>query len=822
MTSDPVETAPVNIIAQVALDGSLFSFDQLYSYRLPTGAAPRPGCRVLVPFGQGNITRIGMIFSLESGPAEGLKTVLRLLEEEPVLNEEMLRLAIWLKERTFCTYFDAVRLMLPAGINLRLKATYHIAESVTPATLSPLTGEEAAVAAFLLEHRRSPVEREKLLKTLGLSGDSDAPEALCKKGILYRADEAVRRMGDATVRMVRLTEAGRDYTGKLTKGQKAVLELLRQVETASVKELSYFLGITQSVALNLAKKGLTELYQLEVYRTPQAEAKADPVQITLTQEQQTAYDTLLADYRSGAGKTALLYGVTGAGKTQVFLKLADTVVAEGKGVIVMVPEISLTPQALGIFRRRYGNRVAVFHSAMSLGQRMDEWKRVKKGEAVVAIGTRSAIFAPFEQLGLIIMDEEQESTYKSEQSPRFMTKDVARFRAVHHGGLLLLASATPSLETFAAAKVGRYTLCTLRNRYGRAVLPTVHTVDMQSQMMGGNPSPFSEFLLESLRQSLECKEQAILLLNRRGHNTYVSCRSCGHVMTCPNCSISMTYHSANKRLMCHYCGFSQPYTDTCPACGQQHIRYAGIGTQRAEEELAARFPDARILRMDADTIMVRTAYAEKFEAFGRGEYDILLGTQMVAKGLDFPRVTLVGVLNADASLYSDDYRATERTFSLLTQVVGRSGRGDSPGLAIVQTTQPENTVIELARRQDYDAFFAGELAARKLMIYPPYCDICQLGILAPKGSDAKAGSEALLAGIHALCEGDFSDVKIMALGPAPASVPLVAGRYRYRLLLKCKNNARFREMLRTALLEFSGHAGHGVTAFADMNPYNIL
>lgn len=814
-----METAQV---ASVAIEGTTYFYDKLYAYLLPSDCAGAAGCRVLVPFGRGNRKRQGIIMKL--APAENvekLKPILRLLDEKPLLSQEMLQLAAYLKEHTFCTYFDALKLMLPAGINLRITTAYRLASGVQAEQLETLSGDAYTAAAYLYKSGAT-VERERLLQVLGLCADSDLPDQLVQQGIFVRTDEAIRRMGDATIRMVRPVQT--DEPGKLTAKQQSVLDLLYEVGTASVKELCYFTGVTAAVITALEKKGLVEFFEQEVYRNPYANTcPGKASEIRLTDSQQSAYDTLLEKYQSGSGGAALLYGVTGSGKTSVFLKMADKVAQEGRGVIVMVPEISLTPQTLEIFHRRYGGKVAVFHSAMSLGQRMDEWKRVKNGDAIIAVGTRSAVFAPFDDLGLIIMDEEQEHTYKSESSPRFHARDVARFRTAQHKGLLILASATPSIESFSAAEKGRYTLCRLDKRYGNAILPEVVVVDMREELLRGSTGALSGYLEEKLHETLEKKQQAILLLNRRGHNTFVSCRACGHVITCPNCSISMTYHSANRRLMCHYCGYSVEFTTVCPECGQEHMRYSGLGTQKAEEELKLKFPDARVLRMDADSTMTKGAYEEKLTAFSRGEYDIMLGTQMVAKGLNFPAVTLVGVLSADRSLYSEDYRSFERTFSLLTQVVGRSGRGDMPGTAVIQTVNPESSVILLSKEQDYDAFYKQELLARRLMIYPPYCDICQLGFTAEVREDAERAANVMLRLIRSLGENEYPQVKMIILGPAVAGVPRVAGKYRYRMIIKCKDNADFRNLLSRALLAYNKtNEGKSASIFADMNPEGIL
>ncbi|MBQ2319653.1 MAG: primosomal protein N', partial [Clostridia bacterium] len=572
---------------------------------------------------------------------------------------------------------------------------------------------------------------------------------------------------------------------------------------ASVKEICYFTGVTAAVVTNLERKGIVEFFDEEVYRTfLDTDRPEDKREILLTDEQKSAYDRLINIYNSGKGGAALLYGVTGSGKTQVFLRLVDQVTASGKQAIVMVPEISLTPQTLSLFHNRYGGKIAVFHSAMSMGQRMDEWKRVKRGEAIVAIGTRSAIFAPFNNLGLVIIDEEQEHTYKSESSPRYHARDAARFRCAENKALLLLASATPSIETFTAAVNGRYELCKLTKRYGNAKLPTVETVDMNAEIQSGNKSMLSRTLVERLKENIENGKQSIILLNRRGHNTFVSCGGCGEVASCPNCSISLTYHSANNRLMCHYCGYSMPFTEKCANCGNEHIRYSGAGTQRVEQELQLYLPEARILRVDADSTMARSSFEKMLGDFGKKKYDIMLGTQMVAKGLDFSNVTLVGVLGADGLLYSDDYRCFERAFSLLTQVVGRSGRGENKGTALIQTVTPDNTVIGFAAEQDYDKFYEQEILTRKIMIYPPYCELCLVGFVGENKEEVRASATAFFDRIRSLNERTYTSVKMIILGPSQASIPRVGGKYRYRIIIKTKNTSDFRKIISTALKDF--------------------
>ena len=487
----------------------------------------------------------------------------------------------------------------------------------------------------------------------------------------------------------------------------------------------------------------------------------------------------------------------------------------------MVPEISLTPQMMSLFLNQYGSRVAVLHSALSMGERMDEWKRIKRGDAQIVVGTRSAVFAPCSRLGLIVMDEEQEHTYKSESSPRYHAREVAKFRCARHGALLLLTSATPSVESYHAAMAGRYGLCRLTSRYGDAQLPEVEVVDMRAE--SAEEGILSGRLQAEMTACLEEGRQVILLLNRRGYNTFVSCRSCGHVVTCPSCSISMTYHHANRRLVCHYCGHMQEAVRVCPECGSEKIRYAGLGTQRVEQKIAELFPGEKILRMDTDTTMSRFAYEKKFNQFAAGQYSIMIGTQMVAKGLDFPNVGLVGVLSADQALYGDDYRCFETTFSLLTQVIGRAGRRDVAGRAIIQTYTPENYVIDLASRQDYDGFYAMEIAARKMMKYPPYADLCLFGFVGQSEEEVREAALRFLRLLRETATAEYPDVPLIALDPTPATVAKVAGKYRYKVLVKTVASARCRRMIGGLLTIFGQRKENGrVTVFADMNPAGML
>lgn len=782
------------LVADIILEQTAFSYDKPYGYLVPENLldAVKPGCRVVVPFGKGNTGRQGMVLSLNETKEEiAYKSIERVLDAEPVLSEEMLKLCEWMHERYFCTYFDAVKTLLPSGMSFTVREVFSRGEEPLPPDVAFLeeyfSQNETATRSLLLE--AFPQLSDRILNRLVADGS------------LQKDAAANRKMGDSTVKSVRLAVSLEELDNfKLTPRQREIAELAAELGTASVKEITYFTGVSQSVINTLHKRGVIELFEKEVYRSPVKDVKATEVkEIILSEEQSAAYTTLQELYASNKGEAALLYGVTGSGKTSVFLKMVDKAVEENKGVIIMVPEISLTPQTVAIFGNRYGNKIALFHSAMSLGQRMDEWKRVSRGEAIIAIGTRSAIFAPVKNLSLIIIDEEQEHTYKSEKSPRFHARDLAKFRAVYNSALLIMASATPSMESYTAAKLGKYTLCRLPKRYGNAVLPEVRTVDMRLELREGNPSPLSRELKYSINDALQNGKQAIVLLNRRGHNTYVSCPTCGYVATCPSCSVSMTYHSANRRLMCHYCGYSEEAAKKCPSCAVGDLRFMGVGTQKIEEELKATFPEASVLRMDADSTVSKDSYRDYLTAFAEGKYDIMLGTQMVAKGLNFPNVTVVGVIGADSAANSSDYRSFERSFSLLTQVFGRAGRGDSKGLAIIQTTDPESNLIRLAAEQDYDTFYNQEIAVRQMMIYPPYCELAQVVVQSTERELAETTAKTVFDNVLKLVGAEFSEVKVNVLGPSPAAMPKVNNKYRYRLIIKAKNSKAFRDMLRRAI-----------------------
>jgi primosomal protein N' (replication factor Y) len=754
---------------------------------------------------------VGLILSLTEGePGAGTKPIISVIDNEPLVGEEMLGLIRWLKKTTFCTYFDAYRSMVPGGFSVKAAVHYRPA-GIDPAECG-LTDEETEVYVKLLK-----AEKQKDIDSLLIPpGAASAAEkkrikaltaSLCDKGAVEEEAVFTRAVGDASEQNVTLTQEFRsseneELREKLSVKQKTVVSLLEEYTAASVGELCYMAGCTRAVVKRLAEKGVVRIYSVEVMRkaTEDADERRDPASIELNGEQTAAYDGIMSLINAEKPAGALLYGVTGSGKTAVFFRVIDSVLKAGKTAIMLVPEISLTPQMVKRFKLCFGDGIALLHSSLSLGQRADEFKRIRSGEAKIVIGTRSAVFAPLENIGVIILDEEGERTYKSDMSPRYHARDVAVQRCGYHNCLMLLASATPSIESFFFAKeVGRFSLFEMKQRYANATLPDVEILDMQSEEHAGAGSLFSAKLANAVGETLSRGEQAILLLNRRGFTTYMSCMVCREPISCPNCSLPLTYHKKNDRLMCHYCGYSISVPDKCPKCGDTHLRQSGAGTQRIEDELSKLFPQARLLRMDADTTFTRGAYEESFTAFERGEYDIMLGTQMIAKGLNFPNVTLVGIISIDKALFTGDFRSYERTFSLITQVAGRSGRGDKPGRAFIQTYVPDHYVINLAAEQNYDEFFVQESALRKALLYPPYCDICAVSFSSIMESRVIEGSGFFLELLREYISANNIKIPLRVLGPSPCTLGRINNRYRYRLIIKCRVSQQFRDMISCCL-----------------------
>ena len=722
----------------VAVSNATFHFDKLYTYAVMPDQqnAVKLGSMVLVPFGRGSRARMGVVLACDAEPESAkLKYLFDVAPASACLTPELLRLVHFLKERTFCTYYEAVKAVIPYGAQYKPAVA---ADGVTPVLQKQLTRHTENSYRLVGGLPPKPKPTAKQLAAVALLGG----------------------------------------------GPRTLNELEDK-------------GISRAVLDNLCAKGVLECSKvnksIDLYSS--IPLKNEP--ITLTQEQQAAYDALLPKLEDDAPHSALLYGVTGSGKTLVFLKLIARCLEQGRRALVLVPEISLTPQMILRLKSQFGRRVAVQHSALNHTERLLQWQMIQDDGADIVVGTRSAIFSPLENIGLIIIDEEQEHTYRSESAPRYSAHEVARQRAAENGALLLLASATPSTESFYAAQHGRTQLVRLTQRYGGNPLPTVQIVDMRAELAAGNPREISLALEDAIRRNLDAGKQTILLLNRRGYQTMAQCEDCREVLKCTKCSVPMVYHKAAHKVLCHYCGSQMEPPTVCPACGGK-LQYRGFGTQKAEEELAKLFPDARVLRMDQDSTAAKDAHEKLLAKFANHEYDIMVGTQMVAKGLDFEDVTLVGVLGIDSLLFAQGFRAYENVFSLITQVVGRSGRAKDPGFAIIQTTDPDNPVLNLAAAQDYGAFFEQEIAYRKLGLYPPFCGLCVIGFAGAKEIEvalAAARFSALL-GQEAAKQ---PDLPLRVLGPTPGSIEKINDTYRYKLTVKCRNDRRFRDLVRSTL-----------------------
>ena len=749
---------------EVFLLDAPYHIDRAFDYT--AGQNVRKGDIVRVPFGRAGNLRTGVVASVRSEWGKPplsedivLKPVHSVTSDLYSFNEEMLGLCSFLKQYTLCTFGEAAKTILPPG------------------ALKPIPNLKLRKRCRLL-----------------LSKDECATLLLCT--------------GRAGIR---------------SEGQRAVVRYLMDSAEADEELIRALPGVSGANITALKEKGIIDIDSFESIRNPYSEyaKQRDRSEIVLSRAQSEAFSSLMELYEQDEAKAALLFGVTGSGKTKVIMKAIDRTLSDGKTVIMLVPEISLTPQTVSIFCRRYGERVAVIHSSLSQGERLDAYRRIKRGDVDLVIGTRSAIFAPLDNIGMIVIDEEHEHTYKSESDPKYHARDVAAYRCGKHGALMLLASATPSLESFYKAESGTYTLVPLRERYGGFSLPRAIIVDMREELRLGNTTAISKRLLESLEAASAKDEQAILFLNRRGYSSQISCKECGEVISCPRCSVSLTYHTGKDggKLLCHLCGYSQPTPKVCPSCQGDRLSFLGFGTQKLESELNKYLPHMPVMRMDADTTSGKLAYDRMLEDFREGKADILLGTQMVAKGHDFPRVTLVGVALADTSLYVSDFRAAERTFSLLTQVIGRAGRASEGGVAVIQTYSPTNETINLACKQDYESFYRGEIAIRRELSYPPFCDMVQLTVTSEDEQELFRASKALSDSILKKLEGEYGKLPFIVFGPFEAQVYKLNEKYRMRMVVKCKLNSISRRMFSELLCEFS--LDKKASLAIDLNPLTV-
>ncbi|MFJ5791387.1 primosomal protein N' [Lysinibacillus sp. NPDC093197] len=803
----------MSLYAEIIVDVSTYHVDRTFDYAVPTEwiAVIEKGCRVKVPFGPRNV--LGFVVGLKSDtdvPENKIKPIAQILDIEPVFTEEMLLMAKWLKNETICYEIDALQVMLPSALRAKYEkiVKLQVEQDTLPIEIQQIFGKRQK-ANF------KEFERVGLLPLL--------KQLIADK--IVKIENVVKQQGNVKeVRMVKIAEDEQAL-------RNAMLEASRAAKQRSLIEwMSTHLGeiftpqqiydekdVSAAVLQAVIDKGAARFIQEEVYRDPFTNEVARTQSLQLTDEQDVALNAIAHSLDTHSASTFLLQGVTGSGKTEVYLQAIQKVLHEGKEAIMLVPEISLTPQMTERFRSRFGEMVAVMHSGLSVGEKYDEWRKIQQGKVRVVVGARSAIFAPFTNLGLIILDEEHESTYKQEDSPRYHARDVAIWRSQYYQCPVILGSATPALESFARAKKGVYTLLTLKQRALHQAMPTVFVADMREELQKGNRSMFSELLIEGIRTRLERQEQMVLFLNRRGYSSFVLCRDCGTVVQCPNCDISLTYHRTTEKLKCHYCGYEEHVPQICPQCQSEHIRYFGTGTQKVEEEIYKLFPEARVLRMDVDTTKHKGAHEEILQAFGEGQADILLGTQMIAKGLDFPNITLVGVLSADTSLHLPDYRAAERTFQLLTQVSGRAGRHDKPGEVVIQTYTPEHYAIELAKVQDYEPFYEREMFLRRRSGYPPYYFVALIQV---SHEDVMMAAE--YAGRAAdWLRGNLSN-QVSIIGPTVASISRLQNRYRYQCLIKYKIEPNLIPVLQRLLAMYRAEwIKQGILMTVDLDPSTI-
>ncbi|MBG9450237.1 primosomal protein N' [Cytobacillus firmus] len=802
-------------IASVIVDVPAKQTDRAFDYKIPSHlkGVIFPGMRVVVPFGprkiQGFVTGLKAVSDFQQ-----LKSILEPMDLNPVLNQELLNLGEWLTEKTLCYKISAFQAMLPAALKAKYEKKLVMAENADRKLLpekvctlfqnaEEITWDDAVKGGAL-----------PLLQKEASNGNIE---------IIYQVKERVKKKKVkqvfATAPSKELADYLQNLPGNATK-QKEVLEYFLQEEgSVDQKELFSLLGITSSTLKGLLQKGLLGQKDVEIYRNPFGDREFERTEpLSLTEEQRKAIIPILNSIEDNRHETFLLYGVTGSGKTEVYLQSIQRVLEDGKEAIVLVPEISLTPQMVKRFKGRFGDQVAVMHSGLSAGEKYDEWRKIQRKEVKVVVGARSAIFAPFENLGIIIIDEEHETSYKQEENPRYHARDAAIKRAENHNCPVVLGSATPSLESFARAQKGVYHLLTLENRMNNQALPAVDIIDMREELREGNRSMFSRKLLEKIKDRLGKKEQIVLFLNKRGHSSFVMCRDCGYVINCPHCDISLTYHRYNQQMKCHYCGYEASVPNACPECESEHIRYFGTGTQKVEEELAKILPEAKVIRMDVDTTSRKGAHEKLLDQFQEGHADILLGTQMIAKGLDFPNITLVGVLSADTMLHLPDFRSSEKTFQLLTQVSGRAGRHELEGEVIIQTYTPEHYSIELAGEQDYDKFYDREMMVRKIHRYPPFFYISLVTVSHEELMKAVSVTEKITQYIQSKLSAES-----IVLGPVASPIPRINNRYRYQCLIKYKREPELGQTLKKILDNYQQEiSAGGLTVSIDLNPYILM
>ena len=823
-----------NRYVKVYLLDNPYYIDNEYTYFVPhdLSEAVKCGSFVVVPFSNSNRTQIGLVTQTHcEEPLVTTKSIKTVISDDVRLDTVDLELCHFMKEQTLCTIGDAVHSMIPAGALSNIVVCYNAISDCE------YDGAFADILSYIQDQK--VVTKNALEEKFGIESIKATTfflqNGLIEKDIIIKNKTVGKEKKYYTLAITNEELASLLGEGNTVEGfkklrsqmHKSILSLLAMRERMFIDDIKAELSATDAQISSLEQKGYIAKETENIYRNPyEQKARVNHAkELILSEEQRRALDTLSSMLDEDKPSCALLHGVTGSGKTCVMMKIIDRALGNGKGIIMLIPEISLTPQTVELFCSRYGSRVAIIHSSLSGGERLDAYMRIKRGEADLVIGTRSAIFAPVKNLGLIIIDEEQEHTYKSDQNPKYHARDIARFRVAKSNSLLLLASATPSVESYKKAVDGQYKLIELKERYGKAKLPTVEIADMREELRAGNGTGLSLPLLEKIGTTLHKKEQSILFLNRRGYHNFVSCASCGEAITCPNCSVSMTHHTDRiyhrTELVCHWCGKHMPMLTSCPECGSEHIKPMGIGIQLIEQKLGELYPTVHTIRMDTDTTSSKNAYETMLSDFRSHKAEILLGTQMVTKGHDFPDVTLVGILGADASLYLNDYRANEKTFSMLTQVIGRAGRSEKEGHALIQTMNPDHDVILLACKQDYNTFFKNEIQTRKLLSYPPFCDIVLLTLSGEVESAVMKDSKLLSDMLREKIATEYKDVPVICYGPFEAPVYKLDGKYRMRMVIKTKLNKRSREMFSEIYKSFGKRRKNEPMLSVDFNPSSL-
>ncbi len=802
------------MIAEVIVDVPAKQTDRLFDYEIPKKweTMIQAGMRVLVPFGPRLVQ--GFVVSVKETSEYGHKTkpIHSLLDVTPVLNEELLQLGSWLTETTLCFMISALQAMLPAAMRAKYDKEIQVIDKQKISQYPELQTFTNQSSIPWSEIENSP--HLKLIQRL-------IQQKVLE--VVYLATEKGKKKTAKYIELAIPISKALEYLQSLPKQAKKQQEMLQffidRPEKILRAEILSMANASKDAINSLLKKEILLEKELEVYRDPYEHRLFQPTnRLVLTEQQQVAYKTIVHSVIHKEHQVVLMYGVTGSGKTEVYMQAADEVLKQGKEAIVLVPEISLTPQMVDRFKGRFGSQVAVLHSRLSTGEKYDEWRRIHRKEVKLVVGARSAIFAPFENLGIVIIDEEHEASYKQEENPRYHAKDVAIFRGKFHKCPVVLGSATPSLESFARAKKNIYTLVTLNERMNTSGMPPVEIVDMREELRAENRTMFSRVLFSKLQDRLEKGEQTVLFLNKRGYSSFVMCRDCGYVIECPHCDISLTYHRAEQKLKCHYCGFEEPVVKKCPSCDSEHIRFFGVGTQQVEEQLSQLLPEARVVRMDVDTTGRKGSHERLLDQFGSGSADILLGTQMIAKGLDFPRVTLVGVLSADTSLYLPDFRAAEKTFQLLTQVSGRAGRHELAGEVIIQTYNPEHYSITLASQHDYDTFYEQEMRVRKAHHYVPFYYLTLITISHPEVTRAVMLTDKIIS----LLKSQLSSEAII-LGPVASPIAKVKDRYRYQCVVKYKREPNFTTVIKSVLDHYQQEMAQGLLLITiDLNPYMMM